>query len=408
MSILGRFRRFLFAPDPTDDYWYEDAPSGFQGRLSIRDALQVTALYACVRVIAETIASLPCFVYERLPGGGRNIARNHPIYDVVHDRAHDYWTAFEFWEALSWSILLHGNALALLDLDSRRNVETMIPLEWPKITVGKDQQTGIRIFRYSPDGGPTQDFTDADVLFIPGPGYDGQKGYSPVDLHKDTLSISTSAREYIKSHFLNNASPDRYLTSPQILSEKAKDNLLKWFSNKFGGPRRAGKLGVLDAGLEIKHVPRNHAEMQLVELQKFYVEEFCRIYRVPPHLVQDLSRSTNNNIEHQGIDFATHCIRPWLERIESRANMSLLGPLERQRFYIEFSMDALLRGDAASRASYYSTMIQNAAMKPNEAREKENLNPEPGGDVLLRNSSLIPLAEVTTSPVDNKREEVPA
>lgn len=388
------------APGPDADFWYQ--PIGYN------DALQVATVWACVRVLAESLASMPFQVFRRTAGGGRDIAREHPLYRRIHDSPNDYFTAFEFWEMVMWSLLLRGNFLAVQHLTARQDLDWLEPLDWSKVQVTKDKQTGIRVFRYTPpDGGEVRQFVDSEVLFIPGPGYDGEKGKSVVDVLSRTIGISRVAQDYVHGYFENNGIPPAYISFPTGVGEPVLKNWADWFKKQFGGARNAGKLGIIPNGGEIKTVDIQHDKMQLNELRQFQVAEICRGFRVPPHLVQDLTRSTNNNIEHQGLDFWIHGVRPWANRIEARVNASLLGEREGQQYFAEFNMDALLRGDAETRAKAFATRISSGQMTPNEARAKENLPAMAGGDSLYMQGAMVRIEDVMAmgedeSPVDEE------
>ena len=392
MNAFGRLMVKLGAtPPPDSDFWYKPV-NGSKWFVSADSAMRITAVWACVRVIAESIGSLPCGVFRRTPDGReRQLDRNHPLYYLLHDAPNDDMSAFEFWELAAKCLCLHGNFYARIVTNMRGDVVRLVPLSPTGMRVARDPETGVLVYTYA-----NQMYTASDILHIPGLGYDGEDnlvGHSPVSYMAQALGMTQDAEGYGANFFRNNATPPSYLTVPQALSNEARNNLQTWLMSNFGGVRNAGKIGVLEQGAEIKSVQINHRDMQFLELRQYQKADICSIFRVPPHMIQDLTRSTNNNIEHQGIDFATHTIRPWLTRIEKRINMQLFGPREAETYYAEFNMDALLRGDAASRATFYSAMRNIGVLNANEIRAKENLNPYAGGEEYLVQGAMIPVRQ---------------
>ena len=390
MNLFGKLMVKLGAtPPPDNDFWYRPV-SGSKYYVSSESAMRITAVWACVRVIAETIGSLPLGIYRR-GRDGRELDRNHPLYYLLHDSPNPDMTAFEFWELAAKCLCLSGNFYARIQTNQRGDVTQLTPLSPSSMRVFRDSETGVMVYQYGQSM-----FTASDILHIPGLGYDGEDsltGYSPVGYMAQALGMTQDAEGYGANFFKNNATPPAYMTVPQALSNEARKNLQTWLMESYGGVRNAGKIGVLEQGAEIKTVAINHRDMQFLELRQYQKADICSIFRVPPHMIQDLTRSTNNNIEHQGIDFATHTIRPWLTRIEKRINLQLFGPREATNYYAEFNMDALLRGDAASRASYYSAMRNIGALNANEIRSKENLNPYAGGELYLVQGAMVPVAQ---------------
>lgn len=397
MNAFGRLLTKLGAtPPPDSEFWYQpvNVPSAswlaqFDGGSS---ALRINAVNACVRLRSETIGSLPCQVYRR-EGDGRTVERAHPLYRVLHDSPNDAMSAFEFWQIVEQNLCTDGNAYAQILTDARNNVAELIPLDPEQMDVRRDDQTGLIVY-LERNGATTKTHVQGDILHIPGMGYDGRKrlkGMSPVAYMRQSLELSADAESYGARYFRNNAAPPAYIAHPNTLSDKAKDGILNYFMKHFGGVRNAGKLGILEEGMELKTVPINHTDMQYLELRKFQVEEIARMYRVPLHMIGELSRSTNNNIEHQGLEWATNTIRPECTRIERRINMQLFGPREAAIYHAEFNLDALMRGDSAGRAAFYSSLRNIGAINANEIRARENMNPYDGGEVYMVQGAMIPV-----------------
>lgn len=408
MSILSRIFGFSdqAAPDraPDSDFWYSDV--GFS--ISPEQALRVAAVNASVRVISETVASLPIHVYKRLDNGDRELARGHRAYRLLHDMPNEYETSFEFFESAVRSILTRGAFLAESNMNARNDVAQLNPLDWSRTQILKDAETGVRVFRYRQDNGQPKDYLDSEVLFIPGPGCTPWKVTSLIEQHSDVFQLSDVAQRYVKDYIGKGALGPAYATFPQNLGDKGRDSWLGWFRKNFTGINSTrGNIPIFDNGGKLEALQIDHQKMQLLDLRRFCVEECARVFRVPPHLIQDLMRSTNNNIEHQGIEFAIHTIRPWLVRIERRLNYTLFGPIEGIEYYCEFDMDGLLRGDSAAQADILAAEFQNAVRTPNEARRKRNLNriDDPNADKLWRQGATVPIDEIAESAAEGQGEE---
>lgn len=396
MNLFGKFLTLLGAEPTADDaFWYRPVNAPFGSYLAQfaggESAMRINAVAACVTLRSETIASLPCQVFRRT-ADGREVYRDHPLYYLLHDSPNDDISAFEFWQACEQSLCIDGNFYARIETNARNEASALYPMNAECMTVQRDKQTGILVYTYN-EGGESRPYVRDEILHIPGNGYDGVKrlkGMSPIAQMRQSLEIAASAEAYGANFFRNNAAPHAYITHPSALSDTAKKGILDYMMDKFGGVRNAGKLGILEEGMEIKTVPINHVDMQYLELRNLQVIDIARAYRVPPHKIGELTRSTNNNIEHQGIEWKTDTIGPECGRIEKRCNMQLLGPREAGRLFIEFNLDGLLRGDAASRAEYYAKMFNTASISPDEIRAKENMNKIPGGDRYYLNGTMIP------------------
>lgn len=397
MNTFGRFLTRLGAtPPPDSEFWYQpvNAPSGsYLSQFGDSEAaLRVSVVNACVRLRSETIGSLPCMVYDR-QGDGRRVAREHPLYYLLHDAPNENLSAFEFWQVVEQNLCTDGNAYAFIETNGRNDVSALYPIDPAKVSVKRDAETGVIVYLIR-EGAIEKPYTASQILHIPGMGYDGVsrlKGMSPVAYMRQSLDLAASAEGYGAAFFRNNAAPHAYIAHPKTLTKNTKDSILDYMMERWGGVRNAGKLGILEEGMEIKTVPVNHTDMQYLELRRFQVEDIARWFRVPLHMIGELTRSTNNNIEHQGLEWATNTIRPECARIERRLNMQLLGPREVGRISIEFNLDALMRGDSAARSAFYHTLRNDGVLNANEIRAKENLNPYDGGEVYMVQGAMIPV-----------------
>ena len=354
-------------------------------------AIQVSAVYACVRVIAETIASLPLGVYEGTDEGSRK-ATEHPLYRLLHDEPNAEMTSFIWRETMLAHLLLYGNSYSQIIRTGRAKVESLYPLLPDHMEVDRDSQ-GNLTYTYTTSEGQMYRLDPTEVLHIPGLGFDGVMGYSPIALEKSAIGLGIAAEEYGSRFFQNGARPSGILTHPNTVTDPAA--LRASWNTAYGGSGNTGRVAVLEEGMHFEPLSIPNNEAQFLETRKFQVNEICRIFRVPPHMIGDLDRATFSNIESQNISFAVHTIRPWLVRIEQAINRALIPEKEKGRFYVQFNLDGLMRGDYKSRMEGYAIARQNGWMSANDIRELENLNPitdEEGGNAYLVNGNMIPIS----------------
>ena len=355
-----------------------------------RTAIQLTTVYACVRLLGETVASLPLAVCEDL-GGATRRATEHPLYHILHDEPNPEMTSFIWRETAMAHLNLWGNHYSQIIRDGRGNVLSLYPLLPENMEVDRDAH-GVLTYTYTTSGGETVVLRPEDVLHIPGLGFDGVQGYSPIALEKNAVGLAMAAEDFGSKFFSNGAIPSGILIHPNTVKDPAR--IRAAWAKAYGGSSNSNKTAVLEEGMKYQQltIPNNAA--QFLETRKFQVDEICRIFRVPPHLIGDLEHATFSNIEHQGIEFATHTIRPWLVRIEPAMNRALFPENERGRYFVQFNLDGLMRGDYKSRMEGYAIARQNGWMSANDIRALENMNPIPaeeGGDAYMVNGNMIPI-----------------
>lgn len=393
------------------DFQFGTAASGKS--VTEQTAIQISAVYACVRVLAETIASLPLHVYESDGKGGSRIAREHPLDYLVHDAPNEEMTSYQWREQMMTQILLHGNSYSQIVRSGKTNILSIYPLMSGSMTVDRAENGKIQ-YEYATSDGESILLDPAEVLHIPGMGFDGIMGYSPIALMKTTLGLTLAAEEYGSKVFSNGATPSGVLTHPN--RPKDMEAVRRSWNKAYGGSANAGKVAVLVEGMKFERISMPNNEAQFLETRKFQVSEICRIYRVPPHMVGDLEHATFSNIEHQSISFAVHTIRPWLVRIEQAMNKALLAEGDRGKFFFQFNMDGLMRGDYKSRMEGYAIARQNGWMSANDILSRENMNPIPdeeGGNLYLVNGNMVPITQAgqqtanqtTTGKEETKTDE---
>lgn len=365
-----------------------------------RTALQTTAVYACVRILSETIASLPLHVY-RYTEGGKTKDTEHALYTLLHDEPNPDMTSFVFRETLMSHLLIWGNAYAQILRDRSGQVIGLYPLLPDQMSVHRSEKGKLYYVynRYEEDNPNFQEkgsivLSQEEVLHIPGLGFDGLIGYSPIALAKNAVGMTLACEEYGASFFSNGANPGGVLEHPGILKDpgKVRDS----WNAVYQGTRNAHKVAVLEEGMSYKQIGIPPEEAQFLETRKFQINEIARLFRIPPHMVGDLEKSSFSNIEQQSLEFVKYTLDPWVVRFEQALKKSLLLPEEKKTHFIKFNVDGLLRGDYQSRMNGYAIGRQNGWLSTNDIRKLEELNPIPseeGGDLYLINGNMTKLKD---------------
>lgn len=366
-----------------------------------RTAMQTTAVYACVRILAEAVASLPLHVYEYQDDGGKKLVHDHPLYYLLHDEPNPEMTSFVFRETLMSHLLIWGNAYAQIIRDGAGRVLGLYPLLPDKMEVQRDDRGNI-YYVYSRNSDENPMFKEygniklkaEDVLHIPGLGFDGLIGYSPIAMAKNAVGMTLACEEYGASFFANGANPGGVLEHPGVLKDPSK--VRESWNSVYRGVNNAHKIAVLEEGMKYQQIGIPPEEAQFLETRKFQINEIARLYRIPPHMVGDLDKSSFSNIEQQSLEFVKYTLDPWVIRWEQSLQRSLLLPGEKGKYFIKLNVDGLLRGDYQSRMNGYAVGRQNGWFSANDIREMENMNPIPdeeGGNLYLINGAMTKLAD---------------
>lgn len=376
-----------------------EAASGQQ--VNPTTALNLSTVWACARLNAGTISTLPLPTY-RLDGRGYPVvARDHWLFRLLHDRPNHDMSASEFWESQSACVELHGNAYSFKDLAGFRTI-SLTPLRPDHMRVERDPD-GFLLYHYrEPRGGRERIFTEDEILHIRGFTLDGITGLSPIAAARHSLGNALAIEQQVGHTFRNGLRPSGVVSTKQLLRKEQRAEARQWVNEQVAGITNSGKLLYLEAGMEYSALSIPPADAQMLESRAFSVEEICRIFAVPPHMVGHTVKSTSygTGIEQQVQGYHTFGLRPRLVRIEQAINRSLVPPAERGKIWAEFKIDGLMRSDAAGRAALYSSYAQNGIMTRNELRALENLPPLPGGDDLTIQSNMIPanmLGQLTTT-----------
>lgn len=369
-------------------------------RVNERSAMQMTAVYSCVRILSEAVAGLPLHLYKYTDSGRREKAVEHPLYFLLHDEPNPEMTSFVFRETLMTHLLLWGNAYAQIIRNGKGEVMALYPLMPDRMTVDRDEK-GRLYYEYatSSDDAPinkksTVKLSPSDVLHIPGLGFDGLVGYSPIAMAKNAIGMAIACEEYGAKFFANGAQPSGVLEHPGTIKDPSR--VRESWQNTFGGSQNANKVAVLEEGMKYTPISISPEQAQFLETRKFQINEIARIFRVPPHMVGDLEKSSFSNIEQQSLEFVKYTLDPWVSRWEQSMVRSLLTVEEKKQYFIKFNVDGLLRGDYQSRMNGYAIGRQNGWMSANDIRELENLDRIPeelGGDLYLINGNMTKLQD---------------
>ena len=354
-------------------------------------------------------------LYQYTDKGSKEKAVKHPLYFLLHDEPNPEMTSFVFRETLMTHLLLWGNAYAQIIRNGKGEVLGLYPLMPNRMTVDRDDRGQIYYqYQVSDSDAPTMkegtvNLKKEDVLHIPGLGFDGLVGYSPIAMAKNAIGLSIATEEYGAKFFANGATPGGILEYPGTVKDpdRVRDSWNKGFSG-----RNSHKVAILEEGMKYTPISISPNEAQFLETRKFQIDEIARIFRVPPHMVGDLEKSSFSNIEQQSLEFVKYTLEPWLMRWEQSINRALLSANEKSTYFVKFNVDGLLRGDYQSRMNGYATARQNGWMSANDIRELENLDlipEEDGGDLYLINGNMTKLADAgifANGGKENADEEV--
>lgn len=375
-----------------------------------RSAMQMTAVYSCVRILAEAVAGLPLHFYRYKDDGSKEKAIDSNLYHLLHDEPNPEMSSFVFRETLMTHLLLWGNAYAQIIRNGKGEVIALYPLMPNKMSVDRDENGKLYYtYQRSQDEGKeagTVTLSTRDVLHIPGLGFDGLVGYSPIAMAKNAIGLAIATEEYGAKFFANGAAPSGVLEHPGTIKDPAR--LRENWNSTFGGSANSGKVAVLEEGMKYTPISISPEQAQFLETRKFQINEIARIFRVPPHMVGDLEKSSFSNIEQQSLEFVKYTLDPWIIRWEQSLNRALLNGDEKKTYFFKFNVEGLLRGDYQSRMNGYAIARQNGWMSANDIRELENLDKisaEDGGDLYLVNGNMLPLKDAGAYANKNNKED---
>ena len=355
-------------------------------------ALTFSAVYGCVRILSESVAMLPLLTYRKLANGGKEKATDVALYNLLHRAPNPEMTSFEFRETLISHVALWGNGYAEIEWSGSGRPLALWPLNPARMQVERRQ--GNLVYLYELPGGQTATLPSWRVHHVRGLSSNGVVGYSPIRLAMQSIGVGLALEEYGARFFGNGARPGGVLKHPGVLSDGAYKRLKESWSAENEGLSNAHRLKILEEGLDYEAIGIPPNEAQFLESKQFQINEIARWFRVPPHMLADLTRATFSNIEEQGLEFVIYTLGPWLTRHEQAIERDLLTEAERQTLFVEYLVNGLLRGNITSRFQAYQLALQGGWLNPNEVRSLENMNPYDGGDTYLQPLNMAPAGQM--------------
>lgn len=377
-------------PGPLNDWWYRPVGSASTAGITINtdNAMRVATVFACIRVLAESLASLPLITYERIGERNKRRATDYDLYRVLHDRPNRWQTSFEWREMGMAHLCLRGNFYNRIYGGLRGSASELIPLN-PDRVRPVVQPGGFVIYEYRPPNGPMEILQQDQVFHVRGLSVDGAAGVGVLEYARNTIGLAIAQETHGAKLFDNGSLPPFALETPNRMTEAAIRNFRKDWRGMHAGAKNAHNPPILEGGLKIHELSLTNEDSQWLESRAFQAVEVARMFRVPPHMVGILDRATFSNVESQQISFVIDSLRPWLVRWEQAMARDLLE--EDSKYFVEFLIEGLLRGDIASRYAAYNVGIQGGFLTRNEARERENLDPVEGADELLEPLNMVPV-----------------
>jgi HK97 family phage portal protein len=391
-GLLDRLRHsvraWLISDEPPESFWRSRGVSSTTGSgVAVTDetALRVMAVLSAVRVIAESISTLPLTVYERLDDGDKRPAPDHPVSEILHTLANEESTAQSVRETLCAHVLLRGNAYARVIRDGAGDVREIWPLTPGTVEVTRPKRDGPLAFHVTESGAPTETLRPDQVWRIPGLSWGGVTGLSPIGLAREGVGLALALEQNTASALRNGARIAGIVSHPHVMEDPEYHRFKASWDEAYAGVTNAGRTVVLEQGAKFEKVGMTFEDLQFLELKKFQVAEIARLFRVPLHMLFDDKAQPRANMEQASLEFVVYTLRPWLVRFEQTIARDLLLPSERRRYFAEHNVAGLLRGDFASRMAGYAQGRQWGWWSVNDVRRLENLNSLGArGDVYLQ------------------------
>ena len=358
--------------------------SGSTKSVTNEQAMRLNTVYSCVKVLSDTMATLPCHLY-RETAAGKELHYSAPLHNLMLNSPNDYQTGAEFFSYVMVNLCLSGNFYGYINKTSSGKVVEILPLKTENVSVQQDSQYNV-VYVVTFDDGKQDVLSPDQILHIRGMSMDGVSGISPIQYNANSIGAGIDARDYAANVFTNDATPRGVLHTDGILDDDSFENIKQSWNASHGGVSNSHKVAILEQGLKFSPVSLSPQDVQLLDMRKYTRSEICAMFRVPPHMIGDLDRATFSNIEHQDLAFYKATILPYLMLIEARLNKALLN-VNTQCF--KFDTSNLLRTDMATRVDTYNTLITAGVMNPNEARMELGYNPREGGDEYVSQSNNL-------------------
>ena len=374
-------------------------PSGI--RVNADNSMACSAYTACIRVISDAVSSLPLHLYEKLANGGKRKVSDNPLYRVLHTQPNPWQTAQEFRDWMTGLYLHYGASYAEIRMTAPGRME-LWPLHSSRMEVERLEDGSLRYKYREPDSNRYTTYRQEQIFCLRFTTEDGVHPIPTYKLFQNAIGLAQALEAHGSTYFGNGARPGIVLESDNPIPVEAAERLREQWERMHRGSDRAFRTAVLPNGVKAHELTGSNEAAQFLETRQYQVIEICRAFRVPPHMIQDLTRSTYSNIEVQGTEFVQHCLLPHLKRWEAAIARDLIE--DDERYFAEHSVSGLLRGDHASRSAYYVSALTHGWMTVNEVRELENLNPiGPQGDV-----HFVPLNMTTLDKAVSEPEPAPA
>ena len=355
-------------------------------------ALNYSAVFACLNIISSSLAMMPKCVYRRGADDSRTEDRDHNIYKIIDQRPNEHMTPFVFWQLMHHWAPSWGNAYAEIERTKAGTPVALWPIHPSRVRPvkldGGNNAMGYEVFR--PYGG-TSLIEAVDMLHILGPSYDGYFGYSIIAMARECIGLGLAQEKFGATFYGNNCQPGSLLEHPRKLLPEARKNLRESIENLHKGPHNANRLMILEEGMKLSPWSLPPKDAELLGSRKFQLEDVCRWFNVPPHMVYSLDRATLNNIEWLGTDFVRYTLSPWATRCEQEINRKAFNATEQKTYYTKYEFDELQRGDKASRYSSYATGRQWGWLSANDVRKEEHMNPIADGDQYMAPGNMTPI-----------------
>ena len=351
-------------------------------RVTDESALKYLTVLSCIRVLSESVGMMPVNVFQYTKDGGQLVDRQNPLYRVLAVAPNSFQTATEFWEMAVAHLAWRGNFYAFKVTGGGGQLLELIPLKPDSVQVKQSADYSLE-YKVTTEDGAELTYSKDEIFQIKRLSLDGITGLSPISYAKEAIGLGLATQTYGSKLFQNGARPGGVLSTEGVLRDDARKRIAESWDECYRGVDNSHKVAILEAGLKFSPISMSSGDIQFLETRKYQRTEICGWFRVPPHMIGDLERSTFTNIEHQSLEFVTQTLGPYLAAIESRIVSDLLTEKEQAQYCAKFDVTALLRGDMAGRSAYYTTLANIGALSPNEIRVREGMNPRPGGDVFL-------------------------
>lgn len=373
-------------------------------RVTEQTALKFSAVFGCCRVLAETFSSVGVMEYQRQENGDRKRTFDTSAYDVLHHMPNEEMSPFNYAEMGMYQLNLGGNFVSRAERSIGGDVLALIPFEHKRVAISRHATTRKLIYKYRPGGIADIEYERDKIFHIPGPSLNGITGMNPIRYAAQAIKLGLTYETFGIQYYENGALPTGMFKHPKKLGDVAYDRLKKDLGKNYKSFLVKGTPIISEDGMDYVPFDLKLIDAELLGSKKFQIEDICRIYRVPLHLVQNLDKATNNNIEHQSLEFAMYTMLPWFKRWESAANTQLLSKQERKAgYYLEYNMGALLRGDSKSMADAFARGRQWGWLSVNDIRRMLNMNRIPNGDIYMQ---PINMDEAGVSRVDEETKKI--